>query len=712
MDNSIGMDPVPGQVQRQPIRVDGPEITQLGNLYKDRGDITENEWDAVVTTAARVISQSPDPGGPGRQVTGLALGKVQSGKTLSYTAVTALAVDNGFRITIVLAGTKNPLRVQTYNRLVRDLNLPKPGLVPFENPLPQDSEVIRSILHNGGHVLIVVLKNRKRIDNVTLLLDSPELRNHPTLIIDDEGDEASLNTQFRSGRRSAIYNSILRLRSILPLHAYLAYTATPQANLLINGLDELAPNFAELIDPGSGYCGGNVFFGRDSNRYLRTIPLAGDPAVQATQITPQLRFAIALFLVGGAIRWLRGDQDFHSALIHTSSLTVDHIVLQRSVNQLISLWKDIFALPSTDPSRQDLVQLMRNAYDDLRNTVENIPAWEDIETRLRDEVWSTEVWMVNSLPIGRDPIAVPFRLKNNILVGGNMLGRGVTLRGLAVTYITREALQETNADTLEQRARWFGYKQRYLDVCRIFLTATLRGRYSELLQHEDDFWEALKRNQQQGISVSEWPRMFRLDMSTWLLRPTRSQVANYKEFHSAGWDIQRKVIMDPAVGAQNVQAIRNFIANHPGTPRRFGNVEHLVIPNVTPEMIISDLLSNMNLEGSDWDKAYIEEYLTRLRLGNRLQAMDVVIMSGGEFRNRTADAEGNINPMQGRSPNRAPGAPEFYPGDESINNGQPQLQIHLIRVRETDTRPSIDTSAFALYLPDDQQYDLRMVVRG
>ena len=76
----------------------------------------------------------------------------------------------------------------------------------------------------------------------------------------------------------------------------------------------------------------------------------------------------------------------------------------------------------------------------------------------------------DSLPVGRDPVANPIRLKNNIYIGGNMLGRGITIKGLAVTFITREAKNDTNADTLEQRARWFGYKRSYLDVCRILLT--------------------------------------------------------------------------------------------------------------------------------------------------------------------------------------------------------------------------------------------------
>jgi hypothetical protein len=706
------MEPMQDQFSLRTVRIDGPEIQQMESQYRERGRIAEEEWDALVATAAQVLSKCPDSQGPNRQVTGLALGKVQSGKTLSYTALIALAIDNGYRIAVVLAGTKNPLLEQSYARLVHDLDAQRLVLTPFRNPTFQDSEVIHSILHSGGNALIVVLKNRRRIDEVTQLLNIPELRGYPVLVIDDEGDEASLNTQFRRGRQSAIYNSILRLRRSLPLHAYVAYTATPQANLLISGVDGLSPDFVELVEPGVGYCGGAIFFGENSDHYLRRINPAYVAQDFASQLTPDLYLAIATFLVGGAIRSLRGDRSFHSMLLHTSNLRLDHDLLQRSIIHLISLWREVSGLPYSDPSSEDLFRLMHRAYDDLCTTSGTPPSWESVREILRDEVWLCEVWMVNSLPLGRDPVAMPFRLKNNIFVGGNMLGRGVTIPGLAVTYITREAQQDTNADTLEQRARWFGYKQNYLDVCRIFLTERLMARYTELLQHEDDFWEALRRNQRQGISVREWPRMFRLDMETWKLRPTRPQVAAYREFRSQGWDIQRRVILNPNIASQNVQAAKRFFERHHGELRRFGNVEHLVIPGISPEVMISDLLSKMELEESDWEKSYVEEYLTRLNIGGRLQAMDVLLMSNGQFRERKASDDGRINPMQGRSPHREPGDPDYYPGDEYIHNEQIHLQVHLVGVRESDTHPPVETTALALYIPNDPRYDLRAVVRG
>ncbi len=706
---TIGIDPLSTATELWGPSIDGEEIQRLRSRYQER--VGDDEWDDVVETAASILGRCPTPADNDRRVTGLALGKVQSGKTLSYTSLIALAIDNGYRITVVLAGTKNPLLEQNYTRLYNDLEARRPNLTPFRNPIPQDAEVIRSVLHGGGHALIVVLKNRKRLEDARRVLATSELSGFPTLIIDDEGDEASLNTQFRRGRRSAIYESILRLRAALRVHAYVAYTATPQANLLISGIDGLSPDFGVLVEPGHGYSGGATFFGSDRDRYVRPVPLAEAEDEHVWGIPDGLRQAIATFLVGGAIRHLRESNAWHSMLIHNSNLRADHERLQTAVRNLIGLWRESLSLPDDDPARHELISLMRAAYDDLCSTVQDPPAWEEVLEQLRDEVWLVEVWMVNSLPLGRDPIGTPFRLKNNILVGGNMLGRGVTIEGLAVTYITRRAKNETNADTMEQRARWFGYKNDYLDVCRIFVTSQLRDDYTELLRHEDDFWEALRRNQRQRLSIREWPRMLSLDMNMGL-KPTRSNVASYRRFRGGGWDIQNRLVEDEVVAARNLQSVRIFFAQREETSlKRFGNVEHLVAEDCSTEEVIAGLLAKIEAEGTDWDASYTSEYLARLLLAGVLPSMDVLFMTGGQTRERTK-RQGRVNPMQGRTPGRDPSDPRFYPGDENIHEGRVQLQVHVIRVSGEDLADPVETTALGLFVPsEDPRFDLRYVVR-
>jgi len=302
-----------------------------------------------------------------------------------------------------------------------------------------------------------------------------------------------------------------------------------------------------------------------------------------------------------------------------------------------------------------------------------------------------------------------------------MLGRGVTIPGLAVTYITRHAQTETNADTMEQRARWFGYKSSYLDVCRIFLTAQLIGDYVELLMHEDDFWAALIRNENQGLSIQEWPRMLRLDS----LKPTRQNVASYRRFRGQGWDnVQRTLVQDPAITSKNLEVVRAFFKKYNGHPKRYGNTEQLIVEACPVESVIEDLLKIVRTNGTDWDKSYVIEYLTRLFMDGRLTAIDILFMSKNGIpgipreRELDKDVSGNPipdkieNPFQGHTPHKNPSDPDYYPGDREIPNGRPQLQVHwVIPKNSKEETTGVETTAFALYIPEDPEFNMQYVVR-
>jgi hypothetical protein len=286
-----------------------------------------------------------------------------------------------------------------------------------------------------------------------------------------------------------------------------------------------------------------------------------------------------------------------------------------------------------------------------------------------------------------------------------MLGRGVTIPGLALTYITREAKNDTNADTVEQRARWFGYKRAYLDVCRIFLTDHLSQRYSELLRHEDDFWEALVRNEEQRLPVRDWPRMFSLDMETWKLRPTRTSVAKYRQFRGRKWDEQKGVIADAAAAAKNIAIINEFFERNPWIAVKIGPVTHHMVRDCPVDRVVTSLLARLDMTGTGFEKEYVEEYLERLLLGGRLGVLDVVRMAEGHWRVRSLKDGHIVQLMQGRTPGKHEGDSGFYPGDDNIHGGKVQLQLHLLRVS------GAENSALALYIPPDPQYDLRAVVR-
>ena len=693
----------------------GDEYERLSVRYEESGELEEQERERIFGTAARVLGQCPDPYGPPARRTGLALGKVQSGKTMSYITLSALAFDSGYRIVIVLAGRTKALAEQNKARFDRELigvrNSPR--IATFHNPDTHRETEIQAVLETDNLVLITLLKTQSRIAKVAEIFDNPELSRYPVLIIDDEGDQASHNTKKRKGEQSAVHAHILGMRAAVPHHAYVAYTATPQANLLIDTIDALSPEFCVLIEPGKGYTGGATFFGSSSlgrDRYVRIVPDDEAENDDIKGVPKHLELAIATFLVSAAILHLRKQHAFHSMLIHNSNLKADHERMHEAVEAMIVRWKEALKLPDSDPGAQDALGPAREAYEDLRSTARECPSWEEVSVQLRREAKGLMVWLVNSLKKGMNPSTTPFNLQNNVMIGGNMLDRGVTIPGLAVTYITRP-VKSTQADTVEQRARWFGYKEAYLDLCRVFTSEKILQVYTELVSHEEDFWESLSRWQaQQGLTITKWPRLLRLGLG---LRPTRTSIARIKAFKGQGWMVQRRPPIDPRIASSNVESAHAFFDARPdATLRAYGNLQHLLVPGCSPEDVTALLARMERTEDEDWDSSYVIEYLERLTLGNRLSEMDMLFMVNGESRQRTRTSSlGSINPMQGRTPGRAASHPEFYPGDLSIHDGRVQLQVHILTVRDSKDQPwSKETASLALYVPPSSTYDLGQLV--
>ena len=513
MDQIIGLEPIQsGHVQKWTITLDGPEVNLLRHNYRDT--FPEEEFDRTLRSASRILEQCPSPDSKIASKIGIAIGKIQSGKTLSFTTLIALAAANKYSTIIVLAGTKKNLLNQTYDRLSKDLGIGMPKeasrIYISKNPTITDAANIGNAIKSGRCVLLPILKRAPRINQVRRLLTSQDIPLGPTLIIDDECDEASLNNYLKKGKQSSTYKAIVNLRESLRLHAYIAYTATPQANLLLPTIDNLSPDFGQLIEPGKSYCGGSMFFGDRINEFVVEIV---DIQVDKTEIDlmpDSLKDALAVFFVGATIRHQRVPRQNHSMLIHMSSKKKDHENMRDHVETLIKSWRQNICLRQKDPTRQSMIKHFKSAYKALSKTVSSIPEWEYIESQLHNEMNCCGVYMVNSLPEGTQIAETTFQLENNIVIGGNILGRGVTIEDLTVSYMIRRAGGQTNADTMEQRARWFGYKEEYLDLCRIYLPKQIKDDFVEILRFEDDFWDSLRRSERQGIPIREWKRFFLL----------------------------------------------------------------------------------------------------------------------------------------------------------------------------------------------------------
>ncbi|MBR7970634.1 Z1 domain-containing protein [Burkholderia cenocepacia] len=496
---------------------------------------------SVLQEAQRILGRCLPPTETGTAETGLVVGYVQSGKTLSFETVIALARDNGYGVVIVLAGTKNNLLDQSEERLKKDFGIDDGDdhWYHLHNPTSTHKAQIETKVAAWKRkptkkaILITVLKHGGWLEKLATVLKSVNLVGVPSLIIDDESDQASLNTKaarIKAGLAaitdvSTTYKSILKLRAVLPHHSYLQYTATPQAMLLLAQTDFLNPNFAELVTPGDSYTGGIAFFKGD-HRLIVDIPPAQVPTPARALTTPPktLLEAFRSFLLVAAHHSLtrqRGPKPKdrnRSMMVHPAVATTSHKQYKAWLDKgRKTLKSTLEKLHASSPAAAEA--LFKNEYDSLLATFPDIRPLSELVAELVDEVFDElDIVEINGTKDAEEKIKWK-TTRYWVLVGGAKLDRGYTVEGLCTTYMPRPLGTSPAADTLQQRARFFGYKAPYLGLCRVYVQATVKAAFTEYIEHEEFVRGALDGNR--GKPLSDWRRDFIL---TELLKPTRANV--------------------------------------------------------------------------------------------------------------------------------------------------------------------------------------------
>jgi hypothetical protein len=369
-------------------------------------ELTEGE-DSVLHIAQRILGRCHPPDSPPGKRTGLVVGYVQSGKTMSFETVIALARDNGYGLVILLAGTKNILLDQSEDRLIKDLGIDDGdgGWFHENNPTIARKGHLADRLASWRvnptrkrAVLITVLKHSGHLANLAALLQKLPLSEVPALVIDDESDQAGLNTRAAAVRRSRAgwntasqtYSSIIQLRNALPHHSYLQYTATPQANLLLAQADLLNPEFSELVKPGDAYTGGKAFF-KENADLVKAIPTAQVPSatVRLTGAPKTLLQAFRKFLLVAAHHQLTrtvGKDRNRTMMVHPAVLTTSHTMYK---NWVETAQRTTFAavkrLQKTDPPAA--ATLFAEEHDALKATFPAIRPLPDLIDAMVDEVF-------------------------------------------------------------------------------------------------------------------------------------------------------------------------------------------------------------------------------------------------------------------------------------------------------------------------------------
>ena len=428
--------------------VQGPAFT---GMLTSNSSLSEEEKDQLTEETAWILGECINPSKSEEVNTGLVIGYVQSGKTLSFTSLSALARDNNYRLVILLAGTTNNLVEQSFSRLKEDLDIEGTRgwkLFSTQQKGFQKSELDRLTMEldrwrrgspRARTVMIVSMKQHQHLENLSKLLTGVNLSDVPTLIIDDEGDQAGINTKAKQDEESTTYSRIVELRKLFPHHSYVLYTATPQAPLLISRIDSLSPDFGRVLTPGRKYVGGQEFFVDGASKYIELIPLSEVPDKNEPPRNPpeSLLAALRHFFIGVAIGLLEEDDlkgHNRSMMIHPAVPKDEHLMFKRWVRNIKDNWS-IILQDKNHEDYADLTNAFRASTQDLFETYDTKFAFDDILPVLIEAIEETAIEELNTREKNRIP-SVDWKGDYSwILVGGIGLDRGFTVEGLTVSYM-------------------------------------------------------------------------------------------------------------------------------------------------------------------------------------------------------------------------------------------------------------------------------------
>ena len=733
-----------------------PSVGEFTSKYLDEIQMDQGSKDRIVSESAGILGSCTDPTAvQAYGEAGLVVGLVQSGKTMSFTTIFALARDNGYAGVILLAGITNLLKDQSLDRLVKDLGLSEyqRDWRIYKNPSAKP-DVVTDITEKIDNwkkwrsnpsalakpsLLIAVLKSPLRINNLAQIFNLIETSDAPFLIVDDESDQASPNTKSSSNLRSGnddaskTFEAIGKLRIALKKHSYLQYTATPQANLLAAKTDQLSPKFGRVISPGDAYTGGEFFFGPESG-FKNIVELDPtdtiDPKNLPKDPPESLVAALRSFWLGAAVRlcqenMTREPMATRSMMIQVSQRTAPQGLFKDWAQSHKTFWK--MTLQNSDSeSFEELKEDFLRTYADLMGTFIDIPSFDECFAMLDEAISGTEIVEVNSTADAVEEV----NWANSqfwILVGGMKLDRGFTVKGITTTYMPRDSAE--NADTLQQRARFFGYHREYAGLCRIYLAPNAKAAFVKYVDHELALRESLVKNH--GKPLSSWKREFIL--SRVLRRATRANVVGLPTKRSTineGW-LQPKFMheSDESIAA-NDKLFRHFASEVLPTlgtkvevlpnewkDLRRNSEKHVLFEGV-PTLAVVDLLSSIKFTNPD-DALRMQALAIVASLHATHQPVfDVVIMnnystSGQEGRNPDSK-KGIDNVFIGRNPSSAGQDLNklTYVGDRSIHRKVPTLHIRNILINSETSDAKYECGWIAARVTEEFEEDILSEMDG
>lgn len=629
---------------------------------------------------------------------GLVVGQVQSGKTANYTGLICKAADAGFNLIIILAGIHNNLRSQTQTRIdegflgfdtqntrAYDMNRTiriGVGLIPgFDNAIAnsyttstergdftkQAANTAGFNFNNPQPIILVIKKNVSVLKRLYSWLKSQSthdiIANKSLLLIDDEADNASINTSRDGDDPTAINKNICKIIKLFNRSAYVGYTATPFANIFIPlDKDDLFPkDFIINLPAPDNYIGPEKVFGTsanpdgnedllpivfpvtDSDTFVPAGHKRDDPKPTIDDIPESLKTAIKCFIITCAIRIARGQENKHnSMLIHVSRFQAWQNHLKIIIDRLFKYYKS--EIEANDPTiMEEFRQIFEEdtpnyrSYCSITREIMNSPVLSRVDNRMRLHTWNEikpllyravqkiEVKSINGT--SGDSLTYYENEKNGISViaiGGDKLSRGLTLEGLSVSYFLRASKMY---DTLMQMGRWFGYRPGYVDLCRLFTSNELNEWYRHITLASDELREEFRYLAESGGT----PENYALKVRT---HPGQLQITSISKMRHtrniqvswAGRLVETYQLLQNSIAKRNNLAVTDSLLSELGTPDRIKSdylwtgVSSDIICDYLSRFQLPESLTKVNLD-------LICDYIRELNEVGELISWNIALMS-------------------------------------------------------------------------------------
>ncbi len=441
-------------------------------------------------------------------------------------------------------------------------------------------------------------------------------------------------------------------------------------------MDLLSPKFHVVLTPGKSYTGGKTFF-EDNTDLIYTIP---DTEVyhhkhnQLTECPQSLIDALQLFLMGVAITVnIQGKENFLSMMIHADREQDASKQFYDWVKKLIGIWAERLNLSDTDPSKIELVKEFKENYIEAVRRIDNPPSFDIVIQEVLQAILDTNMELVIQ---GSREIDWS-NASSHILVGADMLNRGYTVEGLSVSYMPRYSIGKSNADTIQQRCRFFGYKLNYLESCRVFLPNDSIIEYREYVEHEEIMRTMLKEN-----TLAQLEQLLVLSSA---MNPTRNNILSselikqkmngWRQLNALQHIKENYSFVSEFLNSQSFTNYKDFRTNDRN--HRYVKLEIRKVIEFLKDFKIANMPDALR-------KSSTIQYLRYLADNKGIKEAYVFEMSYGvsEGRNRSlVDDKGNLkinNIFSGPDPKGY----EVYPGDKGIKfENSLCIQIHKIRIK-------------------------------